>query len=118
MFQNNFSNICQFWSSKLFLNFNKTLFDLRSLCIRFLRFIYLTADGRLKQITLQPSLVSLFSFCMLEAVTTLLSSHVIDSITNFSSNTPKRSENTCNPLNFPTLLLQIWHRNDENIFLT
>ena len=75
----------------LFLNFNKTLFDLRWLCNRFLRCIYLTADARLKQVTFQSALVNLFSFCKLETVigTTLLSLHVINSINNSPSNTLK-----------------------------
>ena len=66
--------------------------------------INLTADPRLKQKTFQSALVSLFSLCMLETVTTLLSSHVINSITNFPSNTPKmlgkylQSAKLCNTL--------------------
>ena len=90
-FQRNFSFpiSANFSIQTLFLNFSKTLFDLRSLCNRFLRCIYLTADARLKKITFQSALVSLFYFCMLETVTNLLFLHVINSITNFLSNTPQ-----------------------------
>ena len=88
-FKVTFTISASFGIQTLFLNFNKTLFDLKSLCNRFLRCIYLTADARLKQITFQSALVNLFSFCMLETVTTLLFSHVINSITNFPSNSLK-----------------------------
>ena len=48
-FQSKFS-ICNFGIRTLLFNFNKTLFELRSLCTRFLRCIYLLADTRMKQI--------------------------------------------------------------------
>ena len=87
-FQSNFPTIANFGIQTLFFNFNKTLFDMRSLCNSFLRCTYVTADARLKQKTLQSALVSFF-FCMLWTVTTFLSSYVINFIPNVPSNTPK-----------------------------
>ena len=61
-------------------------------------------------LTWQSALVTLFSFCMLETVTTLLSSHVINSITNFWANTRKtygkysQPANLCNTLASNTAL--------------
>ena len=64
-FQSSFPITANFGIQTLFLNFNKTLFDMRSLCNRFLRCIYLTADARLKQKTFQSALVSFFpSACL------------------------------------------------------
>ena len=88
-FEVTFPRSANFGIQTLFLNFEKILFELRSKCNRFSKRIYLTADTRLKQVTFQSALVSLFSFCMLETFTTLLSSHIINLIVNFLSDTPK-----------------------------
>ena len=59
----------------------------------------------------QGAVRSYYNFFMLEEVTTLLSSHVINSLTllSFRQIHRKRWENIHSPLNFATLLLQICH---------
>ena len=87
-FQNDFPYL-PILESKHYSLIKKTLFDLRLFCNGFLRWIYLTTNARLQQITFQSAKIILFSFCMLETITTLLSLLEINSINNFSSNTPK-----------------------------
>ena len=76
-FKVNFSISANFGIQTLFLNFKKTLFELRSFCNRFLRCIYLDTYTELEQIMFQVALVNLFSLCILETFTTLSSAHVV-----------------------------------------
>ena len=76
-FKVNFSISANFGIQTLFLNFKKTLFELRSFCNRFLRCIYLDTYTKLEQIMFQVTLVNFFSLCIIETFTTLSSAHLI-----------------------------------------
>ena len=100
-FKVNFSISANFGIQTLFLNFKKTLFELRSFCNRFLRCIYLDTYTELEQIMFQVALVNLFSLCILETFTTLSSAHVITKTPGKYSQPAK----LCNTLYHCTLYL-------------